>query len=112
MSMTDADRFLLLGPNDNEKMRLLLVPYDGRVPEIRTLSLTFAEAKARLEEKWEIQGMLNKKERERETSVNGRTDENDNQGDMMEIGIYCPSTDSTSWTCRRQYTICRRRYTI
>ena len=45
-----ADRFLLLGANDDQKMRLLIAPHDGRSPVIKTLSLTFAEARARLAE--------------------------------------------------------------
>ena len=49
--MVNADRFLLLGSND-EKMRLLHVPYNGQAPEIVPLSLTFAEALARLENEW------------------------------------------------------------
>ena len=44
-----ADRYLLLGINDDEKMRLLIVPHDEGTPIIKTLSLTFAEARARLE---------------------------------------------------------------
>ncbi|KAF6227691.1 hypothetical protein HO173_012021 [Letharia columbiana] len=48
-----ADRYLLLGANDDEKMRLLIAPTDGRTPVIKTLSLTFAEARARLEKEWQ-----------------------------------------------------------
>ena len=44
-----ADRYLLLGINDDEKMRLLIAPHDEGTPIIKTLSLTFAEARARLE---------------------------------------------------------------
>ena len=44
-----ADRFLLLGANDDEKMRMLIAPHDGRTPVIKTLSLTFSEARSRLE---------------------------------------------------------------
>lgn len=47
-----ADRYLLLGASDDEKMRLLIAPHDERTPVIKTLSLTFAEARARLETKW------------------------------------------------------------
>ena len=47
-----ADRFLLLGVNDNEKMRMLIAPHDGRTPVIKTLSLTFADARVRLEREW------------------------------------------------------------
>lgn len=48
----NADRYLLLGASDDEKMRLLIAPHDERTPVIKTLSLTFAEARARLETKW------------------------------------------------------------
>ena len=48
-----ADRFLLLGANDDERMRMLIAPHDGRTPVIKTLSLTFAEALARLEKEWQ-----------------------------------------------------------
>ena len=44
-----ADRYLLLGKNDDEKMRILIAPHDEGTPIIKTLSLTFAEARARLE---------------------------------------------------------------
>lgn len=50
-----ADRFLLLGANDDVVMRILTVPKDGRPPEIKWLSLTFNEAKARLEADWQEQ---------------------------------------------------------
>ena len=48
-----ADRYLLLGANDDERMRLLIAPHDERTPVIKTLSLTFAEARSRLEEEWQ-----------------------------------------------------------
>ena len=51
--LADADRFLLLGANDQERMRMLIAPDDGRTPVIKTLSLTFAEARSRLEKKWQ-----------------------------------------------------------
>lgn len=47
-----ADRYLLLGANDDDKMRLLIAPHDERDPVIKTLSLTFAEARSRLEKEW------------------------------------------------------------
>ena len=50
-----ADRCLLLGANDDERMRMLIAPHDGRTPVIKTLSLTFAEARARLEKEWQRQ---------------------------------------------------------
>ena len=43
-----ADRYLLLGKNDDEKMRILIAPHNEGTPIIKTLSLTFAEARARL----------------------------------------------------------------
>ena len=51
--LIDAERFLLLGAHDDEKMRMLIVPRDGRTPIIKTLSLTFAEARSRLEKEWQ-----------------------------------------------------------
>ena len=51
-SLSDSARFLLLGDNDDEKMRLLIAPREGRALEIRPLSLSFNEAKRRLEAEW------------------------------------------------------------
>ena len=51
--LADSDRFLLLGENDDEKMRLLIAPRAGRALEITYLSLSFNEAKRRLEAEWE-----------------------------------------------------------
>ena len=51
--LVDAERFLLLGAHDDEKMRMLIVPRDGTTPVIKTLSLTFAEARSRLEKEWQ-----------------------------------------------------------
>ena len=48
-----ADRFLLLGVDGDERMRMLIAPHDGRTPVIKTLSLTFAEARTRLEKEWQ-----------------------------------------------------------
>ena len=48
-----ADKYFLLGANDDEKMRLLIVPHDDKAPIIKTLSLTFAEARSRLQKEWE-----------------------------------------------------------
>lgn len=52
-ALAAADRFLLLGANDDENMRLLIAPHDERTPVIKTLSLTFAEARSRLEREWQ-----------------------------------------------------------
>ena len=48
-----ADRHLLLGANDDEKMRLLIAPHGDGTPVIQPLSLTFAEARSRLQREWE-----------------------------------------------------------
>ena len=48
-----AYRFLLLlGEDDGEQMRMLIGPHDGRIPIVKTLSLTFSEARARLVKEW------------------------------------------------------------
>ena len=46
-------QYLLLGDDDNTKMRMLFVPEDGTAPEVMPLLLTFAEALARLTIEWE-----------------------------------------------------------
>lgn len=51
-SLADSYRYLLLGQNDDELMRLLIVPREGRALEIRPLSLTFNEARRRMESEW------------------------------------------------------------
>ena len=58
----NSDRFLLLGENDDEKMRLLIAPREGRALEITSLSLSFNEAKKRLEAEWEKRRALRDKE--------------------------------------------------
>ena len=60
--LADGDRFLLLGQNDDEKMRLLIAPSEGHDLEITVLSLTFNEAKRRLEAEWEKRRALMDKE--------------------------------------------------
>ena len=60
--LADSYRYLLLGENDDEDMRLLIVPDEGRSLEIKPLSLTFNEAKRRLEAKWEQRQALRNKE--------------------------------------------------
>ena len=67
-SLADSDRFLLLGSNDDEKMRLLIAPREGRALEIRSLPLTFNEAKQRLEAEWAKRHAL----RDRETGETGK----------------------------------------
>ena len=68
--LADGDRFLLLGENDDEKMRLLIAPREGRALEIRPLSLSFNEAKRRLEAAWEKWRAL----RDHETGEPGKQD--------------------------------------
>ena len=51
-SLADSRRFLLLGQNDDEIMRLLIAPLKGHALIIKALSLTFNEAKRRLEAEW------------------------------------------------------------
>ena len=82
--LADSDRFLLLGENDDEKMRLLIAPREGRALEITTLSLSFNEAKRRLEAEWEKRRTLRDKEtgRTREQSAvleEDSSEENDNR---------------------------------
>lgn len=52
LSLADSHTILLLGQNDDEKMRLLIAPLEGRALEIKSLSLSFNEAKRRLEAEW------------------------------------------------------------
>ena len=52
-SMTNSNLVLLLGKNDDEEIRLLIAPREGRALEIRPLSISFNEAKRRLEIEWE-----------------------------------------------------------
>ena len=66
----NSDRFLLLGENDDEKMRLLIAPREGRALEITPLSLSFNEAKRRLEAEWEKRRAL----RDQETGGTGEQD--------------------------------------
>ena len=93
-SAIDAERYLLLGPNENEKMRLLTVPHGGRAPEIRSLSLTFAEAKLRLDKEWEAQHSLKERERNQHIRETGTVDANENEQELMQIGTYHPSQRS------------------
>ena len=51
-SLADSSRWLLLGQNDDEKMRLLIAPREGRALEIKSLPVTFNEVKRRLEIEW------------------------------------------------------------
>ena len=52
-SLSGSRRFLLLGENDDEEMRLLIAPREGHALEIRPLSFSFNEAKRRLEIEWD-----------------------------------------------------------
>ena len=56
----DSLKYLLLGSNDDENMRLLLVPVrdyrddnDRRGAEIKTIPLTWSQARAKLKRLWE-----------------------------------------------------------
>ncbi len=73
-SLADGYQFLLLGQNDDEKMRLLMAPSEERALEIKTLSLTFNEAKRRLEAKWEKRNVLRDKEIEETGNQNTITE--------------------------------------
>lgn len=55
LQLSDSQTFLLLGAENHEKLRLLIVPSDGRTPIVKTLPLTFAEARVRLEKEWQRQ---------------------------------------------------------
>ena len=46
-------RYLLIGDSEHDPMRLLSIPHDGRPPMVKKFLLTFAEAKAMLNSKWE-----------------------------------------------------------
>ena len=48
LHLRDTTKTLLLGENDDTKMRLLCAPNDGSTPEIIPVSLTFNEALSRL----------------------------------------------------------------
>lgn len=76
--LADADRFLLLGENDDEEMRLLIVPQEGRSLEIKPLSLTFNEAKRRLEIEWVKRQALRNKEIDETGKQDAATEENEN----------------------------------
>ena len=65
--LADGYHFLLLGKNDDEKMRLLIAPREGQALEVHPLSLSFNEAKGRLEAEWEKRRAL----RDNETSGTG-----------------------------------------
>lgn len=45
--------FLILGKTDNDHMHALMVPEDDGAPELKTIPLTWAEARAILDEMWE-----------------------------------------------------------
>lgn len=45
--------FLLLGRTDDEYMQALLIPDNDDAPEIKTIPLTWAKARAILDQKWE-----------------------------------------------------------
>ncbi len=45
--------FLLLGRTDEENMRALIIPYNDSFPEVKEIPLTWAKARALLDNKWE-----------------------------------------------------------
>ena len=45
--------FLLLGRTDDDYMHVLLIPKNDCAPELKTIPLTWAEARAKLDQKWE-----------------------------------------------------------
>lgn len=47
--------FLILGKTDNDYMHALMVPEDDGAPELKTIPLTWAEARAILDRYWEDQ---------------------------------------------------------
>ena len=80
----DSDRFLLLGENDDEKMRLLIAPREGWALEITPLSLSFNEAKRRLEAEWEKRRALGYKETGGTGEQNKVVEEDSSQEDRSE----------------------------
>ena len=88
--LADGDHFLLLGKNDDEKMRLLIAPREGRALEITFLSFSFNEAKTRLEAEWKKRRALRDKETggtggrstvmEEDSSEEDSSEENENRG--------------------------------
>ena len=73
-SLAKSRRYLLLGQNDDEKMRLLIAPSEGRALEIKPLSLTFNEAKRRLEAEWGKRNALREREIEETGNQNTTTE--------------------------------------
>ena len=67
--LRNTRQYLLLGDDDNTRMRLLFVPEDGSTPEIMPLPLTFAEALERLGAVWE---RLEEVRRDREATTVGK----------------------------------------
>lgn len=46
--------FLILGRTDDEYLQALLIPNDDDAPELKTIPLTWANARAILDQKWAI----------------------------------------------------------
>ena len=65
----------------------LTVPYDGRVPEIKPLSLIFAEAKLRLEREWEIQQALKEIDGNEHNTVGEKVTENGSQSMLTRLAF-------------------------
>ena len=81
-SLADSDRFLLLGQNDDEMMRLLIAPREGRALEIRSLSVTFNQAKKRLETEWVKREALEKEEVEGKGKQNKAIEGREESGEV------------------------------
>lgn len=88
-SLADGDRYLLLGQNDDETMRLLIAPSEGRTLEIKSLSLTFNEAKRRLETEWGKRQALRDKEIEETGKQNTAMEENEKRGKRGSLASDC-----------------------
>ena len=88
-SLADGDRYLLLGQNDDEIMRLLIAPSEGRTLEIKSLSLTFNEAKRRLETEWAKRQALRDKEIEETGKQNTAMEENEKRGKRGSLASDC-----------------------
>lgn len=53
--------FLLLGRSDQDDMHLLIVPSNGYAPELKTIPLSWADARAMLNETWEYEWSCSKR---------------------------------------------------
>ena len=81
-SLAESDRYLLLGQNHDEMMRLLIAPREGRALEIRSLSVTFNEAKRRLESEWAKREALENEEMEGTWKQNEAIEGSEERGEV------------------------------